>query len=61
MKLACKHCHKLYDEYKQRSDCPHLEFPKHCKLHDRANCGNSECTKGQLVGINRREEDAKSA
>ena len=57
MKFACSKCHNYYDEEKQNSFCPHNEFPKSCKLHNRKHCGNPECLnpKADIREINRKE------
>jgi hypothetical protein len=57
MLQACKYCHKQYDNTKQRSDCPHKEFPIKCSEHDRYNCGNPECAKAKLLRFKQLREE----
>lgn len=57
---ACNKCHRNYDNEKQRSDCPHLEFPKMCNIHQRYNCGSHQCTRGTLLEMNKRERNVKA-
>lgn len=55
---SCKHCHKQFDNTKQRSDCPHREFPTKCNLHNRYNCGNKECSTGKILKLESLREEA---
>jgi protein-arginine kinase activator protein McsA len=49
---SCPKCQSTFDNLRQRSDCPHLDFPKQCKEHNRFNCGNcKEHDKPNLIPI----------
>lgn len=50
-------CRKQFDQDKNSIFCPHQGFPlnKKCKLHNRTNCGNFECT-SSIFNIDKRKE-----
>lgn len=57
MLQSCKNCHSQFDNLKERSDCPHLEFPKVCKRHNRFNCDNLECKRGDILNFSKEKEE----
>jgi len=55
MLQACRNCHSQFDNTKQRSNCPHKDFPKLCIEHDRYNCGMPKCEREGLIKLRKDE------
>lgn len=54
---VCASCQSQFDNLKQQSLCPHREFPKMCRLHERFHCGNFECNKADITVLRRKEKN----
>jgi hypothetical protein len=55
--VACSNCNERYDYNEKSVMCPHKEFPKPCKDHDKIHCGFPQCLDKVLV-FRKREEVA---
>lgn len=58
--ISCRECGEIFNPDTEPMMCPHEEFPKKCKKHNRFHCGNSECQNQNEITLlsNRREEIA---
>lgn len=52
--VACRGCQQQINIIKFSIVCPHREYPKMCRKHNRFHCGNREC-QTNLVDISRKE------
>ena len=52
---ACPICNKIFDYDSKSVTCPHNEFPKKCKIHNRFHCDNLEC-RGELIPFRLKEK-----
>lgn len=43
MRKACQKCNEIYDYDTKSVMCPHVDFPKPCKIHNIMHCDNPDC------------------